>query len=94
VAGDGLVAAVAGGAEDAAGVVAAPVVAAVGAEEQVVSTAAVPRGAGTLLTGLGLGWPGGRRGRVAGRREAGLPGGAAVGVVFGWQAVEGGPDLV
>ncbi|HLX48995.1 MAG TPA: hypothetical protein VKS82_11735 [Streptosporangiaceae bacterium] len=97
VARDGLVAAVAGGAEDAAGVVAAPVVAAVGAQEQVASAAAVLRGAGTLPAGLGLGWGlAGEQGVEEGWQvdgQAGFPGGAAVGVVFGWQAVEGGPDL-
>ena len=54
MAGSWLVAAVARGAEHAAGVVAAPVVAAVRAEEDVVAASAVLAGAGAPLDGLGL----------------------------------------
>ena len=90
-----LVPAVAGGAEHAAGVVAAPRVAAVRAEEHVVPAAAVLRGAGAPWAGLFLDLAGQQVGQE--RREvdgeAGFPVGAAVGVVLRREPVEGAADL-
>ena len=90
-----LVAAVAGGAEYTAGVVAAPRVTAVRAEEHVLPAAAMLVCAGAALLGLGLDLPGEQVGQE--RREvdgqAGFPVGAAVGVVFGREPVERAPDL-
>jgi len=84
------VAAVAGRPEDAAGVVAAPVVATVRAEEDVPATAAVLGGAaaGWMRVVLDLaGEQAGEEGRQV-DRETRLPGRTAVGVVLWWEPVE------
>ena len=90
-----LVPAVAGRAEHAAGVVAAPGVAAVRAEEHVLPAAAVLGGAGAPLPGLACDLAGQQVGQE--RREvdgqAGFPVGAAVGVVLRREPVEPAADL-
>ena len=90
-----LVPAITGRAEHAAGVVAAPGVAAVRAEEHVLPAAAVLRRAGAPLPGLGFDLPGEQVGQE--RREvdgqAGFPVGAAVGVVLRREPVERAADL-
>ena len=84
------VASVAGGAEHAAGVVAASVVAAVRAEEHVPAAAAMLGGTSTRWMGVGLDVAGDQVGEE--RREvdgqAGLPVRAPVGVIFRRQTVE------
>ena len=85
-----LVASVAGRTEAPAGVVAAPVVAAVGSEEDVPAAAAVLGGAATRWLEVGLGLAGEQAGQERRQvdRETRLPGGAAVGVVLGREPVE------
>jgi hypothetical protein len=87
--------AVAGRAEDAPRVVAAPTVAAVGAEEHVMPAAAVLPGACAPLRRLGLDLPGEQLGKE--RREvdgqARLPVRAAIGIVFRRQPVKRAPEL-
>src|ERR1700734_3476920 len=81
---------VAGGPEHPAGVVAAPVVAAVGSEEHVPAAAFVLAGATAWLTRMVLDLVfehlGQKRRKVD--RQTGIPVGAAVGVVLGREPVE------
>ncbi len=86
----GFVASVARGAEDAAGVVAAPEVAAVGSEEEVPAASAVLGGAAAgrmlVVPDLAAEQAGQEKRQVD--RETRLPGRAAVGVVLGREPVE------
>ncbi len=86
---------VAGGAEHAAGVVAAPVVPAVGTKEDVQAGAAVLPGAGALLVRVVLDLAGEQLveecGQVDG--QARFPAGAAVGIILGREPVESAVDL-
>ena len=79
----------------AAGVVAAPRVAAVGAEEHVLPAAAVLGGAGAPWVGLFLDLPGQQVAQELGEvdRQAGLPVRAAVGVILRREPVKRAPDL-
>jgi hypothetical protein len=89
------VAAVAGGAEDAAAVVAAPVVGAVGAAEDVAAGAAVHGLAGAGVVGVFLYLAGEELGEERGQvdGDAWFLGGGTVGIVLGRQAEEAAAQL-
>ncbi|HET9895172.1 MAG TPA: hypothetical protein VFQ44_09575 [Streptosporangiaceae bacterium] len=94
-AGRGFVTSVAGGTEDPAGEVAAPVVPAVRAQKKILAAASVRRDAAAVARGGVLGLRGEQAGEESGQvdREAGFPVGAAVGIVFGREPVEGPVDF-